>query len=508
MKTKLLAALLLVCVLLTGTASAAWSPVDFAGGSLSGITADGDALIISDVFNKVIWQADADGVEQIAGRISIPGLNGEPIGKYEDGTLDTALFMEPWAITPFLNGYAVSDSAANVIRFFDETGVYTAVGSGSAGSQNGTGTKASFDNPTGLATGDAGEVYIADTNNGTIRIMDTEGKVSTLLSGLVEPTGLAYSGGHLYIAETGRNRILKVTGSKYEVIAGESGAAEEDYYPGAYVDGPVAKARFDHPQGVAVGSDGAIYVSDTGNHAVRMIKGGRVYTLAVSRSTPEAPVQPRGILVKGSALYVTDLFAQNILELDVSPVSYKDVPANEWYADSVTEATLRGLTDGTDEGIFSPEAPLTRATLVVMLSRLHTYADGSAVINGDAGFTDVAANAWYAPAVRWAADRGILEGYDDGSFRPDAAITREQLAAILYRYAVAEGYDVSVGESTNILSYTDAFDIEEYAVPAMQWACGTGILSGFEDGSLRPAGAASRSQTAKMLIYAMDAFGM
>ena len=133
MKKKSFAALVLACIMLMGTASAAWSPVDFAGGSLSGIVSDGKSVLVSDVFNKVVWRITGDEVEQAVGQISVPGLNGEPIGKYDDGTLDTALFMEPWAMTPFLDGYAITDSEAHVVRYFDEDGVFTAVGSGKAG---------------------------------------------------------------------------------------------------------------------------------------------------------------------------------------------------------------------------------------------------------------------------------------------------------------------------------------------------------------------------------------
>ena len=190
MKKKTLATLVLACVMLMSTVSAAWYPVDFAGGSLSGIVADGDNLLVSDVFNKVVWRISDSDVEQAVGQISIPGLDGEPIGKYDDGTLDSALFMEPWAMTPFLNGFAITDTEAHVVRYFDDTGVFTAVGNGKAGNKNGTGTGASFNTPTGLATGPNGEVYIADTGNGAIRVMSKKGEVSTLISGLVDPTGL------------------------------------------------------------------------------------------------------------------------------------------------------------------------------------------------------------------------------------------------------------------------------------------------------------------------------
>ena len=114
------------------------------------------------------------------------------------------------------------------------------------------------------------------------------------------------------------------------------------------------------------------------------------------------------------------------------------------------------------------------------------------------GFTDVADGSWCESAVAWAAANDIASGYGDGRFGPNDPITREQLAAILFRYAGLKGRDVSVGEDTNILSFNDAFDISEYAVPAMQWACGSGLIQGSE-GYLMPRGAAEREQLAAIL---------
>ena len=101
-------------------------------------------------------------------------------------------------------------------------------------------------------------------------------------------------------------------------------------------------------------------------------------------------------------------------------------------------------------------------------------------------------------AVAWTAQSGVYTGYADGSFRPNDSITREQLAAILYRYAKYKGVDVSVGEDTNILSYADAAEISDYAFPAMQWACGAGVMQG-SNGNLLPRGRATRAQIAAML---------
>lgn len=504
MKRKIISLLLAAAMALTVSA-AALTPADFSGGALSGVAADGGALLVTDTFNKVVWRVEDGEVSRFAGQISVPGLDGEPIGKYDDGTLSTALFMEPWAIAPFLDGWAVSDAAANVIRYIDSSGVRTAAGSGKAGGADGVAERVSFDYPTGLTAGDNGELYIADTGNGSIRRMDAKGKVTTILTGLSDPTGLCWADGSLYVAETGRSRILRVTNGRMEVLAGESTSLGGGEYEGGYTDGPAAKARFDHPQGVAVGEDGTVYIADTGNHAVRRLANGRVTTMASAKQTPEAPVQPRGMLVQGNTLVVTDLFAQNLLTLSTVPVSYRDVPAGAWCEDAVRQATERGLTSGTGNGYFTPNAPVTRAMFVVMLSRLHQGTDGGTVIDGVSAFADVPADAWYDSAARWAADQQIVLG-DNGSFRPSAGITREALAALLYRYAGSAGLDTSA--RADLSRFPDASGVSAYAADAMSWAVAEGILGGKTDGTLAPKGTATRAQTAKMLVSFMDAFGI
>ena len=175
---------------------------------------------------------------------------------------------------------------------------------------------------------------------------------------------------------------------------------------------------------------------------------------------------------------------------------FADVADTYWGAEAVDFVSSRELMNGVGNGLFAPDDKLTRGQLCQLLYNLE---DASAF--GDSTFTDVADGAWYADAVAWAAFQDIVSGYGNGAFGPNDPITREQLTVMLYRYAQRKGYDVDVDGDTNILSYTDALEISEYAVSAMQWACGAGIIHGTGDGStLSPLGEATRTEVAAMLM--------
>ena len=185
--------------------------------------------------------------------------------------------------------------------------------------------------------------------------------------------------------------------------------------------------------------------------------------------------------------------------------AFGDLTAAAWYHDGVHYCLENGLMRGVSGGKFLPDGSTTRAQLVTVLWRL----EGSPETTGAVRFGDTAGGAWYTEAVRWAAGCGVVKGYDNGCFGPNDAVTREQMAAILYRYAQHRGYDVSAGEDTNILSFNDAFAVSEYAIPAMQWACGSGMVRGIAQKggmALAPRDTTTRAQTATLLMRFQSAF--
>jgi hypothetical protein len=172
---------------------------------------------------------------------------------------------------------------------------------------------------------------------------------------------------------------------------------------------------------------------------------------------------------------------------------FTDLDPNAWYHDGVHFCLENGFMIGMGDGRFDPDGATTRAMIVTVLYRV----EGKPAVTGGSPFGDVATGAWYTDAVIWAAANGIVNGYEDGTFHPDDAITREQLAAILYRYAQTKGQGFQ-GLWSFRLDFPDAGEVSEWADEAMHWMVMNGVVGG-KDGRLLPRGNASRAETATML---------
>ena len=151
------------------------------------------------------------------------------------------------------------------------------------------------------------------------------------------------------------------------------------------------------------------------------------------------------------------------------------------------------MMEGTSDTAFSPSMTTTRGMIVTILWRL----EDSPEADGQTGFTDVADGAWYADAVNWAAEQGIVEGYDNGGFGPGDIITREQMALSLYRYAQYKGYDTSATGALN--GFADAGAVSGWAEDAVAWAVGAGLMEGKGGDMLDPTGTATRAEAAAIL---------
>ena len=172
---------------------------------------------------------------------------------------------------------------------------------------------------------------------------------------------------------------------------------------------------------------------------------------------------------------------------------FTDVPSNAWYAEAVQYVTEQSLMNGTSETAFSPMLSMSRSMLVTVLYRLAGEPDA-----GECGFTDVASGTWYTDAVAWAAANGIVTGTTTTTFAPDAAVTRESLAVILYRYA--EMKEQAQGEKGDLTAFADGTSVSDWAAEAMAWAVGEGILTGKSGNTLDPQGTATRTEVATILM--------
>jgi len=206
----------------------------------------------------------------------------------------------------------------------------------------------------------------------------------------------------------------------------------------------------------------------------------------------------RSLMNKVSGVYLTkDMTVYASWRVDENPGTganpFTDVSEKDWFYGDVMFVYENGLMLGTSKTLFSPHGTATRGMMATILWRM----EGSPAPKGKNSFTDVEAGKWYADAITWTAENGIFAGYGKDKFGPDDPITREQLAAIFYRYADYKGYDLTV--KGNLDKFKDADKITDYAKTAMQWAVGSGLVKGKSGNLLDPQGTATRAEIAAML---------
>ena len=206
----------------------------------------------------------------------------------------------------------------------------------------------------------------------------------------------------------------------------------------------------------------------------------------------------RSLTNKVSGVYLTkDMTVYALWRVDENPNTganpFTDVSEKDWFYGDVMFVYENGLMLGTSKTLFSPHGTATRGMMATILWRM----EGSPAPKGKNSFTDVEAGKWYADAITWTAENGIFAGYGKDKFGPDDPITREQLAAIFYRYADYKGYDLTV--KGNLDKFKDADKITDYAKTAMQWAVGSGLMKGKSGNLLDPQGTATRAEIAAML---------
>ena len=178
---------------------------------------------------------------------------------------------------------------------------------------------------------------------------------------------------------------------------------------------------------------------------------------------------------------------------------FNDVKPDDWFSAAVSFVCAKNIMRGTSESEFEPNSILNRAMFVTALYRIENEPSASGV-----KFTDIADGEWYTKAVAWATENGIVNGVSDTEFAPDENITREQMAAIIYRYIKFKGGDLSAFENTDISAFDDCDDISDYAIDALCYANGAGLISGRSESTLNPTGTATRAEAATVIMRMFD----
>lgn len=196
-----------------------------------------------------------------------------------------------------------------------------------------------------------------------------------------------------------------------------------------------------------------------------------------------------------SVTWLDSLTVVNVPYWSLTSDNADSIPKQAWYHDAVAFCMKNNIMQGYQDNMFYPDEEITRCQLVKILWNL----EGKPTAGETVKFIDVADDAWYADAVMWAVTENLIFGESNKTFLPDDTITREQLAAVLHRYAQYKEYDTTIGENTNILSYDDAFDISEYAIASVQYAVGGGFMKGKAENTLNPKDNVTRAETAQIL---------
>ena len=265
---------------------------------------------------------------------------------------------------------------------------------------------------------------------------------------------------------------------RIDILAAEGGTVTAD--PAAAKAGATVTLTATPDEGYAVGT---ITVTDRFGDAVKVTENADgTYTFTM----PNGQVTVKATFVE--------------TEEPAPAEPFPDVDENDWFYDEVVYVYENGLMNGVENNQFAPNTATNRAMLATILYRLA----GEPAVSGDLPFTDVESGTWYTDAVLWAAQNGIVNGLGENTFAPMNTLTREQLVTMLYRYAEAEGYDVSA--AADLSGYPDAGKVQPYAQEAMSWAVAEGIVEGM-DGNLNPAGSATRAQIATILMRFCEGVG-
>ena len=335
----------------------------------------------------------------------------------------------------------------------------------------------------------------ATGDNGTVKVLDANATLNATISG---------SSKTIYVENgTGENITVTINGTTKTI---EKNASEDFTYTHSSSSGTTR-----YSVEVRGTTGGTVTASPT-----RAAKGATV-TLTVRA---DEGYQLDGLTVtdskggtvkltdKGSGTYTFTMPASKVTvqasftQNQSGTLPFTDVKTGDWFYEAVQYVYDKGMMTGVSADRFAPASTTTRGMIVTILYRL----ENEPAVSGGSAFTDVESGAWYADAVAWAAANDIVNGTSATTFAPNSPITREQMATMLYRFAQYKGMD-AVTLQENLTGYPDGDQVSDYAIPAMNWAIGQGLIAGMENGTLVPQGSATRAQVATILMRFCESIG-
>ncbi len=369
---------------------------------------------------------------------------------------------------------------------------------------------ATFTNPDGFS-----EFTISSTSTAVAKIGDNSyTTLQAAIDAVKDNETINVTGDNLSATVSG-NKSFTVTGNTVTLIAASGYTLTKDV-AGKYT---VSRQSSGGPGSSGAPTTYAVNVNAATNGAVAADKKtaskGTTVTVTASPSKGYVVDAVKVVDKDGKDVAVTEKDGKYVFTMPASAVTvtgsfkaetpapvalpFTDVKSGNWFYDAVKYAYEQGLMTGTSATTFAPNGTMNRAMIVTVLYRL----EKSPAVTGASKFTDVPAGQWYSDAVAWAAANKIVNGYDETTFGPMNAVTREQMAAILFRYEQVKGLE-NVTLEENLNRFPDQNKISAYAIPALQWAVGQKIINGNADGTLDPTGTATRAQVAQIFTNLLN----
>ncbi|MBR4016137.1 MAG: S-layer homology domain-containing protein [Anaerotignum sp.] len=401
-------------------------------------------------------------------------------GTFATCTIGTDLLVSPYPTASFTNASTIKLAnlsakdleTASVNKDASPTNYYSATIKTSNGQVFAQGLNISADGAVSLGKN-------ASTGKYTIEIIQSKEKNGKMEDSVMAVMTAEYTAG----SSGGSSGGGGASTVRYEVEAGTAENGKITVNPAKAASGSTVKVTLTPDEGFEADS---VTVKDKDGNNVSVTKE--------SDGTYSFKMPAGKVTVSGSFKEKTEGETTQTEPQENPAPAFKDVKPDAWYKGAVDYVSGKGIMFGTSDDAFEPDVPVTRAMFTTILYRL----EGSPAVSGSSSFSDIAQGKWYTNAVIWAESSGVVKGFDDSTFKPDAKITREQMAALFMRYAAFKGIDTS--KRADLSNFKDAGEISAWALENVRWANAEGLVSGRTADTIVPQGNATRAETASTIM--------